>query len=300
MYYMNNPIVRLGAVLAAFAIASVLFWKYKKPDYAAVQTPTPSASLIASPTSTPQPVSPTPHPSATPAKPPIGNARVDYLKEQFAASQTESSVLSTLLADKRLTVYPVKVVAYKDPDWSLIENKLYAPAMLQAGADYIRLNQAVFDKAEQDYGVPKEALAGLIGIETEFGKNAGNYSIFSVLYSRMLRWPESSWKAQASQLAALVKYCAQSHIDCYGVKGSYAGAFGLVQFMPDSLLAYGINGNGDGLIDLSKPADAIPSAANYLKAHGWAVDPLKALARYYGSSEGYPGIVLTYASKLSH
>lgn len=257
-------------------------------------TPTPEPTL--QPTSTPIPAV-VPSLSPTPKLP--VNARTDYVRSKLTAAGIDISKFNTALADKRLVVYPVKTVAYKDPDWSIIEKKLYGAASVQKGKDYIAAHQAIFNQTEQEYGIRKEALAGLIAIETDFGKNAGTYPIFNVLYSRMMRWPTATWKAQADQLAAFTQYCTQSNIDCYSVKGSYAGAFGIVQFMPNSLLAYGVDGDHNGVIDLSKEVDAIPSAANFLKKHGWDQDQLKALARYYGSSIGYPGIVLTYADLLA-
>ncbi len=223
------------------------------------------------------------------------SSRADYVRTQLA---TLAPQFNTLLADTRLTVYPKQTVVYKPPDWPAVKTKLYSSESVQKGADYIRANLSAFQQAEQTYGVPKEALAGLIAIETDFGKNVGTYSVFNVLYSRMIQWPESTWKAQADQLVAFTKYCANSHVDCFSVKGSYAGAFGIVQFMPDSLLAYGVDGDANGVINLSLPVDAIPSAARYLQAHGWATDPKLALTRYYGSAEGYPEIVLAYADLL--
>ena len=226
------------------------------------------------------------------------NPRFDYVKRQLITSGFDVVAIRKLLTDKRLRLYPITIVAYKAPNWKIIEDKLYSSKSLQFGADYIKANQNTFDKAEQDFGVKKEALAGLIAIETDFGKNVGAYTTFNMLYSRMMHWPAATWKAQADQLIALSKYCLQSKLDCFSIKGSYAGAFGLVQFMPTSLLTYGIDGDGDGVVNLQKPTDAIPSAANFLKAHNWQVDPLAALAHYYGSSVGYPKIVLTYASLL--
>jgi hypothetical protein len=225
-------------------------------------------------------------------------SRADYLRAQLAAAGVSGTQINSLLADKRLSLYPKQTVVYKPPDWQAVKNKLYSDTWVQKGADYIRANSLVFQQAETTYGVSKESLAGLIAMETDFGNNSGNYGVFNALYSRMLQWPESTWQAQAKQLAAFVKYCTSSNIDCFSIKGSYAGAFGIIQFMPDSLLAYGVDGNGDGVIRLSDPVDAVPSAARYLKEHGWASDPHTALARYYGSSEGYPDIVLTYASLL--
>ncbi len=235
---------------------------------------------------------------AMPAVSHASNVRVNYVKKQLISSGLDSASVRKLLADKRLRLYSVKVVAYKKPNWKIIEQKLYSPASLQTGADYIRANQVIFDQAEQNFGVKKEVLAGLIAIETDFGKNSGGYTVFNMLYSRLIHWSQTRWKHQADELVALSKYCLQSNLDCFGIKGSYAGAFGLVQFMPSSLLDYGVDGDNDGVIDLSQPADAAPSAANFLKAHGWQDDQLKALARYYGSFDGYPKIVLTYASLL--
>ncbi len=68
--------------------------------------------------------------------------------------------------------------------------------------------------------------------------------------------------------------------------------------MPDSLLAYGVDGDANGTVDLANPADAIPSAANFLVAHGYADDQFRSLARYYGSSVGYPTIILKYANLI--
>lgn len=234
------------------------------------------------------------------------DARLEYVKKQLVSSGVDQVDIDKLFTDKRLKLYPLKIVAYKQPNWKIIEKKLYSKSSVKKGRDYIKQNQEAFDKAEQDFGVKKEVLAGIIAIETDFGKKSGDYPIFNVIYSRLERWPSDKWKGQASELIALSRFCLKSGLDCLGIKGSYAGAFGLVQFMPSSVLAYGVDGDGDGVIDLSKPIDAVPSAAKFLKGHGWLASPnqgkennqLKALAGYYGSSIGYPKIVLIYASLL--
>ena len=248
-------------------------------------TATPISTTIPSPTSTPKPAPLT---------------RLGYVRQQLLADGFNATQVESILADTRLKMYPIAQVAYKAPDWTVIKQKLYDPAFVQKGKDYIIANQAVFDKAQQDYGVPKEVLAGIIAIETEFGVSSGTTLTFNALYSRMEEWPATAWQAQADQLIALSTYCLNSKLDCFGIKGSYAGALGIVQFMPDSLLRYGVDGNADGVIDLYNPADAIPSAGNFLVRHGWQTDETKALAGYYGSSVGYPEIVLMYASLLKN
>lgn len=227
------------------------------------------------------------------------DVRLNYVKQTLVSAGISQAQINKLLADKRIKLYTLKTVAYKTPDWKIIENKLYAAASVQKGKNYIKNNQAAFDKAEKGWGVPKEVLAGIMAIETDFGNNTGGYSVFNMLYTRMERWPVSSWRGQAGELVALSKFCLKSKIDCFAVKGSYAGAFGLVQFMPSSVLAYGVDGDGDGVIDLFNPMDAASSAAKFLIGHGWNNNQLKALTGYYGSPVGYPKIVLMYASLLA-
>ncbi len=253
--------------------------------------------VVVQPTETATPtLEPEPTFSPTPELVPL--TRLGYVQQQLLLAGFSSAQIESILFDPRVRLYPVKQVAYKQPDWDLIKQKLYAPAFVQKGKDYLVAHQAVLDSAERDFGVPKEALVGVIAIETEFGVSSGTTITFNALYSRMEQWSESKWKAQANQLIALSTYCLKSEIDCLAIKGSYAGALGIVQFMPDSLLNYGIDGNKDGVVDLYNPIDAIPSEANFLARHGWEEDNAAALARYYGSSIGYPEIVLMYASLL--
>ncbi len=282
------------ALLAAAGYFVHVYLNNRSPVVVQVtETPT-----LETPTPTPTP-RPSPTASATSSPKPTPLTRLGYVRQQLLADGFDTAQVASILADARLKLYPITQVAYKEPDWIVIKQKLYDPAFVQKGKDYISANQAVFDSAEKDYGVPKEVLAGIIAIETEFGVSSGTTLTFNALYSRMEEWPATTWKAQADQLVALSTYCLKSRVDCFAIKGSYAGALGIVQFMPDSLLAYGVDGNQDGVVDLYNPADAIPSAANFLARHDWAADHVKALAGYYGSAVGYPEIVLNYASLLA-
>lgn len=286
-----KSILAVGIIIAAlFAIQAV-----STPEVVVMATPTPTPTPTETPVPTPEPT-PTPVPTVTPK--PV-NARVAYVQAQLTDAGFDSAKVSQLFADSRLKLYSIQTVAYKEPDWQLIKDKLYGESYVQRGNDYIALHRAAFEAAERDYGVPKGVLAGIIAIETAFGTNTGTTPTFNALYSRMRQWPEDKWKGQAAQLTALAKFCLQSKVDCFAIKGSYAGAMGIVQFMPISLLSYGVDGDKDGFVDLLKPVDAIPSAANFLIGHGWNEDQLKSIARYYGSSVGYPEIVMHYASLLN-
>ena len=291
-------ILVVGVVIITIWQAEVFFGNENEPE-PADSTNSPQATLLISPSPTP---SPTPTQTQivatrTPTPKPV-DARLEYVKTQALAAGLDAAAVNAITTSQRLFLYPIQSVAPKPVDWAAIEAKLTSEQSLQKGRDYIATNATVFAKAETDFGVNKEALAGLIAIETDFGKNTGNYIIFNALYSRMKQWPATTWQSQANQIVALLRYCLEEKFDCYSIKGSYAGAFGIVQFLPSSLLAYGIDGNADGFIDLFNSIDAVPSAANFLKKHGWDSDQLQALARYYGSPIGYPEIVLKYAQLL--
>ncbi len=247
-----------------------------------------------------------PEPSTTPMVSAISlpgeSVRLNYVAQELVNAGYDTESITTLLQDSRKQLLPVRSVAYKkvtEKQWSDIRRKLYSASFVRQGKNYIEAHRSSFEQAQRDSEVPMEVIAGIIAIETEFGKNSGTTSTFNAVYSRMEQWPEEKWKSQAKQVIALSKHCLNTKQDCFAIKGSYAGAMGLVQFMPDSLLAFGIDGDHDGDIDLKDPVDAILSAGNYLKMNGWGKSPTKALTTYYGSPEGYPEIVLHYASLLT-
>jgi membrane-bound lytic murein transglycosylase B len=111
---------------------------------------------------------------------------------------------------------------------------------------------------------------------------------------------KSAWAYR--ELKAFLTYTSQHQIDPISVKGSYAGALGIAQFMPSSILAYGQDGNGDGRIDLFQDADAIASIASYLKHFGWkpGIDNKKAykVVYHYNLSKYYVNTVLKIAKLL--
>lgn len=250
-------------------------------------------SLIITPT--PQPT-PTPTPIAIVS--PITDPRLQYVQRKLVDDGFSETQVNQILQDPRRELYPAKVVSYKPVNWVPIKQKIYAPAFVQRGKEFLVANQVAFDQAEKEFNVPKEVIVGIIGIETEFGKNTGSTPAFNAIYSRLQQRPVGNWSLEAERLYALSKYCLEDNFDCYTLKGSYAGALGIVQFMPDSLQRYGIDGDKNGIIDLHNPVDAIPSAANFLKAHGYTNSPRTAITRYYGNPVGYPEIVLNYAELL--
>ena len=144
--------------------------------------------------------------------------------------------------------------------------------------------------------VPNEMIAAILRIETGFGSYTGTYVVPNVFYSFIVHGKRVEWATE--NLAACLIYAKREGIDPFSLKGSYAGAIGYPQFLPQSILVYGVDGNNDGRVDMYYPADFIPSIANFLVQHGYTKSPRHAITGYYGSSNGYPSTALQYARAI--
>jgi len=108
---------------------------------------------------------------------------------------------------------------------------------------------------------------------------------------------KSDWAYQ--ELKALLQYARTNQLDPVALKGSQYGAIGICQFMPSNAIKYGVDGDGDGRVDLFEVEDALPSMGNYMRANGWKGDSSieKALYRY-NPSEIYINTIMAMADKL--
>lgn len=166
---------------------------------------------------------------------------------------------------------------------------------IQQARGYIKKHKRVLENTEKAYGVDKEVITAIILVESQFGTLADGPSILNTLSTlaalsdqnvrhmfwhevtktRKLsmkkydRWAQRKSKWAYTELKSFLKYTAQEKIDPAAVSGSYAGAIGIAQFIPSSILAFAKDGNNDGQIDLFNHADAITSIASYLRYYGW-------------------------------
>src|SRR6478672_12041464 len=142
-------------------------------------------------------------------------------------------------------------------------------ARIAGGVAFFNDNRAALQKIADDTGVPPEYIVAIIGVETNYGQNTGNYRVLDALYSLAFGYPKRA-PFFAGELAQLFALGQDEHIDVAMLKGSYAGAMGWGQFMPSSWRVWGQDGDGDGHRDLiGDTADAFASIANYFAAHGW-------------------------------
>lgn len=231
----------------------------------------------------------------TPASP----ERVEYVIAQLLEKGFTQAEAEALFQDSRLKLLPPQQVAPRKIDWEQVIRGLLAPGSVRQGSEFLARYRQSFREAELRFGVDPMVIAGVLRLESNFGKNTGNYETFNVFYTLLAtRQEERRWRWAGDNLAALAVYCKAMASDCFQIRGSYGGALGAAQFLPYSVLAYGADGNGDGVIDPFRMEDAIMSAANFLVIHGWQQDPTQALAKYYGSGDGYPRAVFAYAEAL--
>lgn len=156
---------------------------------------------------------------------------------------------------------------------------------IEAGARFRARYDAALARAAQEFGVSPETIVAILGIETVYGRNMGAYRVIDALATLAFDFPRRS-EFFRSELESFLLHARESGIDVFAAQGSYAGAFGIPQFMPGSYRRFAIDYDGDGRRDLnSSPVDAIGSVANFLKAHGWeAGRPIAAPAQVSGEA----------------
>jgi membrane-bound lytic murein transglycosylase B len=153
--------------------------------------------------------------------------------------------------------------------WQAYRAIFLKPERIEAGAQFWSRNAAALKRAESEFGVPEDVIVGIIGVETTFGRNIGTYRVIDALATLAFDYPKRGAYFRG-ELEHYLVFSRDQGIDPLRVKGSYAGAIGIPQFMPGSYRRFAVDFDGDGHINLaSSPADAIGSIGNFLKSHGW-------------------------------
>ena len=161
-------------------------------------------------------------------------------------------------------------------NWSAYRGRFVTPLRIQAGLRFWQQHAEALARAEHEYGVPAEIIVGILGVETLYGQQMGNFRVIDALATLAFDFPAAHPRAAERQaffqgeLEQFLSLADRSGIDPHTPRGSYAGAMGLPQFMPSSWVRYAVDFDGDGRIDLfQSPVDAIGSVAHYFQQHGW-------------------------------
>jgi membrane-bound lytic murein transglycosylase B len=157
----------------------------------------------------------------------------------------------------------------RPPSWQDYRDLFLTEKRIAAGVEFRATHRALLERAEREYGVGQEYVLAIIGVETFYGRNMGRYRVVDALSTLAFDYPPRAayFRSELEQYLLLARDLG---FDVFSVRGSYAGAIGIPQFMPGSQRRYAVDFDRDGSIDLRKnPADAIGSVANFLKQHGW-------------------------------
>jgi len=173
----------------------------------------------------------------------------------------------------RLMLPPARGTA---KNWRAYRSRFVEPLRIRAGVRFWQRNRGALAQAQAEFGVPPEIIVGIIGVETIYGQNMGNFRVVDALATLTFDFPPEHPRATERQayfsgeLEQFLSLCSRSDMAPTAPLGSYAGAMGMPQFMPSSWVKYAIDFDGDGQIDLwGSQADAIGSVASYFKGYGW-------------------------------
>jgi len=189
----------------------------------------------------------------------------------------DSAWVQAALAESRLTANVIKYIlpppAGTAKNWAAYRARFVEPKRVNAGVAFWAANEAWLRLAEDRYGVPPEIIVGIVGVETLYGQHMGTFRVIDALATLAFDFPASRRDRSAffrDELEEFFVLCHQQGLDPLTVKGSYAGAIGLPQFMPSSINRHAVDFDGDGHIDLNaSSADVIGSVANFLAHAGW-------------------------------
>ena len=193
-----------------------------------------------------------------------------FIGEMAHKHQFEEAPLRALFANVRRVPSVVRAISAPATarPWHEFRSRIVDPSRVRGGAAYWREHAATLARASREYGVPEEILVATIGIETLYGRNTGSFRVIEALTTLAFEYPPRAELFRA-ELEAYLLLARDAGFDPMKVRGSYAGAIGIPQFLPSSYRNYAVDFDGDGKRDLGKHEDAIGSVANYYRVHGW-------------------------------
>ncbi|WP_066453851.1 lytic murein transglycosylase B [Castellaniella caeni] len=161
--------------------------------------------------------------------------------------------------------------------WFSYRTRHVDPIRIRRGVQFWQDHHTALERVSARTGVPAAIMVAIIGIETVYGQYTGDHRVLDTLTTLGFRYPDPKRPERQAmfrgQLADLMLLNHQGVLDAWTVEGSFAGAMGLPQFMPGSLMRYAVSYEGRRQVDLTNsPEDAIASVGNFLQAHGWVRD----------------------------
>lgn len=204
---------------------------------------------------------------------PAGRAFID----RMVAQGMDRQYVQSALANARFASVAARaIIPPASPGvrvWSRYRDRFVEPQRIQAGLAFWDQNRAVLARAQAQYGVPASVIVAIIGVETFYGRVMGDFRILDALATLGFDFPAEAPRDRSDffqeQLAEYLLLCQERGIDPRTLRGSFAGAIGLPQFMPGSIRRFAVASEGGAPDLINRRDDAVMSVANFLVQHGW-------------------------------
>lgn len=196
----------------------------------------------------------------------------EFIEEMVEKHQFKRNELEVVF--DRAQHIPTVIEAISRPPtirpWPEYRASFVNPERIRLGLKFWDKHLAALQNAEREFGVPQEIILAVIGVETVYGLDVGTFLTLDALTTLAFDYPRRA-KFFRSELENYLLLAREQQFDLLTIRGSFAGALGIPQFMPSSYRTYAVDYNGDHRIDLLRePPDAIGSVGSYLKNYGWA------------------------------
>lgn len=204
---------------------------------------------------------------------------INNLKTEAAASGISSQTIKKTFQHAQYLPRVIELdraqPEFISPFLSYLDRRVNADKIAR-GRQLLQTHEDLLVKVEAQYGVPKETLVAFWGLETNYGGNKGNFGLPSSLMTLAYDGRRSAFFRE--QLLNTMRIVDAGHNQMAGMRGSWAGAMGHMQFMPSTMLKYGVDADADGRINIwTSLHDAFASAANYLAKVGWKADEMTSI-----------------------
>ena len=194
---------------------------------------------------------------------------ISYMESEHGFDSKELSLLFSKTIVSNSILEAIQRPAEKKLLWYQYRKIFLKEKRIKQGAEFWLKNELKLREAEKKFGVPPEIITAIIGVETNYGRNSGSYRVIDSLNTLAFHYPKRApfFLSELEQFLLLVR---EQNFIPETLKGSYAGAMGIPQFISSSYRNYAIDFDGDNVVDIwSNPDDVIGSVANYFFQHGW-------------------------------
>jgi len=203
----------------------------------------------------------------------------DYVRSQLSLASRLDKVIERISRPAEKTL-----------NWGEYRKIFIQPRRIESGRAFLAEHKALLQQAEEKYGVPAEIITAIIGVETFYGQHKGKDEALSSLATLAFDYPPRA-KFFKRELQEFLLLAREEGFEPASIRGSYAAAMGMPQFISSSYRHYAVDFDGDGQRDLwNSVADVIGSVANYLNVHGWVTGGSVA-ERVEPSGDGYRNLL---------